>query len=124
MSEGNENQKRRVELKLAYGAAYAQLSDILFHEDPIGINFEENTDEYEPEVDTIFAEASSCAFCRGRERDYPPGVRKVVRSIHSGPAREVSRCCGAGVEGSHTVVTSQLKTLAYDSSRDQLANCP
>jgi len=53
MSEGNENQERRVELKRAYGAAYARLSDILFREDPIGINFDENTDEYEPEVDTI-----------------------------------------------------------------------
>jgi hypothetical protein len=53
MSEGNETKARRVELKRAYGAAYTQLSAILFHEDPIGINFEDNTDEYEPEVDTI-----------------------------------------------------------------------
>src|SRR5262245_41494236 len=53
MSEAKENQERRVELKRAYGVAYARLSDILFSEDPIGINFEDNTDEYEVEADTI-----------------------------------------------------------------------
>ncbi len=30
-----------------------EVSDILFRHDPIGINFEDNTDEYDPEARTI-----------------------------------------------------------------------
>jgi len=32
----------------------------LFRHDPIGINFEHNTDEYEPEAETIVPRLSSC----------------------------------------------------------------
>lgn len=53
MTDAEETREKRADLKRAYGAAYARLSEILFREDPIGINFEENTDEYEPEVGTI-----------------------------------------------------------------------
>ncbi len=53
MADADEIQQKRGDLKRAYGVAYARLSEILFREDPIGINFEENTDEYEPEVGTI-----------------------------------------------------------------------
>lgn len=53
MANAEEIRQKRAELKRAYGTAYARLSVILFREDPIGINFEENTDEYEPEVGTI-----------------------------------------------------------------------
>jgi hypothetical protein len=50
----------RAELKHQYGVAYEQLSNILFTVDPIGINFEENTDEYEPEVGTILPRLRNC----------------------------------------------------------------
>lgn len=57
VTEGNGMRRaiRRIEAELrrVYGPAYTRLSDISFHEDPIGINFEDNTDEYEPEVGTI-----------------------------------------------------------------------
>jgi hypothetical protein len=53
MADAGEIRQKRADLKRAYGDAYARLSEILFCEDPIGINFEENTDEYEPEVGTI-----------------------------------------------------------------------
>jgi hypothetical protein len=43
----------RQALKIRYGKLYISVSEILFKADPIGINFEFNTDEYEPEVDTI-----------------------------------------------------------------------
>lgn len=48
-----ENWQKRAELKRAYEAAFVRLNDILFHEDPIDINYEVNPDEYEPEVGTI-----------------------------------------------------------------------
>lgn len=43
----------RKELKKQYRQLYTEVREILFRHDPIGINFGSNTDEYEPEVDTI-----------------------------------------------------------------------
>lgn len=62
--------RERVALKCAYRRAYALLGEILFREDPIGINFEVNTDEYEPEVGTILP--------RLHEACSVDGVRRIV----------------------------------------------
>jgi hypothetical protein len=40
-------------LKLKYGVLFERVSVILFKADLMGINFESNTDEYDPEVGTI-----------------------------------------------------------------------
>jgi hypothetical protein len=53
--------KQRIKLKQKYGMAYQRLSEILFAEDPAGVNFEINTDEYEPEVSTILPRLHDCA---------------------------------------------------------------
>lgn len=45
--------RKRRRLKLIYKEFYDEVAAILFRHDPIGINFETNTDEYEPEVDRI-----------------------------------------------------------------------
>src|SRR6266852_7943123 len=45
------DERRR--LKAEYRELYDQVAELLFRHDPIGINFETNTDEYEPEVGTI-----------------------------------------------------------------------
>jgi hypothetical protein len=37
-----------------------RLAQILFEEDPVGINFEGNTDEYEAEAGTILPKLSRC----------------------------------------------------------------
>src|SRR5438128_12033932 len=66
----DEKRARRNALRAEYGELYDRVSAILFDEDPIGINFEFNTDEYEPEVDTILPRLTSC---RSREH-----VRAVV----------------------------------------------
>ena len=47
------NREARDVLRIAQGEAFMQLAQILFEEDPIGINFTDNTDEYEPEAGTI-----------------------------------------------------------------------
>ncbi len=70
MADGENTRRNRTELKRAYGAAYARLSEILFYEDPIVINFGQNTDEYEPEVDTILP--------RLRDVQSVEDVRRVV----------------------------------------------
>jgi hypothetical protein len=51
---------RRRALRTRFGTAYDRLAVILFEEDPIGINFRTNTDEYEPEVDTIIPRLATC----------------------------------------------------------------
>jgi hypothetical protein len=45
--------RERSALKQRYGTLFADVSAALFEIDPIGINFENNTDEYEPEAGTI-----------------------------------------------------------------------
>jgi hypothetical protein len=67
MSAREDIQERRRALKEAYRGIYAEVADILFRHDPIGIAFADNTDEYEPEVDTILprlADARDAADAR------------------------------------------------------------
>lgn len=54
MSAGRDHEiSERKALKKQYGELYDCVAAALFEDDPIGINFEENTDEYEPEAGTI-----------------------------------------------------------------------
>lgn len=51
----------RSELRALYRDAYQRLEALLFEEDPIGLNFGHNTDEYDPEVQAILPRLRSCA---------------------------------------------------------------
>jgi len=51
---------RRSAVKRKYKVLFADTSALLFRFDPIGINFEDNTDEYDPEVGTILPRLSGC----------------------------------------------------------------
>ena len=53
MNRRREGLARRQFLKSFYSGLYEEVSAILFRHDPIGLNFGHNTNEYEPEVDTI-----------------------------------------------------------------------
>jgi hypothetical protein len=44
---------RREQLKKKYGVLFDTVTALLFQNDPLGINFGDNTDEYEPETGTI-----------------------------------------------------------------------
>jgi hypothetical protein len=50
----------RKRLKAEYRELFYDVSKLLFQHDPIGINFEDNTDEYEPEVGTILPKLRNC----------------------------------------------------------------
>jgi hypothetical protein len=52
-----ENRRR---LRAEYGELFDSVAALLFRHDPIGINFEDNTDEYEPEAETILPRLCSC----------------------------------------------------------------
>jgi hypothetical protein len=45
--------EERRRLAESHGPLLAEVSAVLFRHDPIGINFEDNTDEYEAEASTI-----------------------------------------------------------------------
>jgi hypothetical protein len=51
---------RRSYVKRRYANLFDEASALLFRHDPIGINLEDNTDEYDPEVGTILPRLSRC----------------------------------------------------------------
>ena len=51
---------RRSHVKRRYPQLFDEVSALLFRFDPIGINFEDNTDEYDPEVGTILPRLAHC----------------------------------------------------------------
>jgi hypothetical protein len=53
-----EAEKNR--LKAEYGNLFGSIAEILFRHDPAGINFDDNTDEYEPEARTILPRLKDC----------------------------------------------------------------
>lgn len=60
MTDADQRRRRRDELRREYGVAYKRASEILFAEDPIGINFQDNIDEYDTEVSTILPRLRTC----------------------------------------------------------------
>jgi len=49
------------QLRVVYGELFDATAALLFRHDPIGISFDnENTDEYEPEAETILPRLSGC----------------------------------------------------------------
>ena len=66
-----ELQEEKKRFKAEYGELYFKVSEILFRHDPEGINFETNTDEYEPEVETILP--------RLKEASSATDLRRIIR---------------------------------------------
>jgi hypothetical protein len=61
----------RKALRRKYAGLYEEVESILFRHDPASVNFEVNTDEYDPEVETILPKV-----VRATSRDE---VEQVVR---------------------------------------------
>ena len=53
--------KKRSRIKECYPQLFQQVSAILFEHDPMGINYEDNTNEYEPEAGTIIGRLKDCS---------------------------------------------------------------
>jgi hypothetical protein len=83
-------------IKKEFGALYTDVSALLFKTDPIGINFKNNTDEYEPEVDTILPRLSSCA-----------NAADVEKVVHEEFVRWFDRDM-AGPQARYRVVAKQI----------------
>ena len=52
--------EERRRLRAEFGELFDATAEMLFRHDPIGISFENNVDEYEPEVGTIPPRLRSC----------------------------------------------------------------
>lgn len=53
-------QTERKRLKQEYGDPFQKVTAALFMDDPVGLNFEDNTDEYDTEAATILPRLRSC----------------------------------------------------------------
>lgn len=51
---------QQAEVRLKYGRLFQEVSGLLFMADPIGLNYEDNTDEYDAEAGTIIARLHEC----------------------------------------------------------------
>src|SRR5882672_819077 len=69
--ERDEILENRRRLRAEYGRLFDSLAALLYRHDPIGINFENNADEYEPEAGTILPRLRGC-----QSRD------EVLRVVH------------------------------------------
>jgi hypothetical protein len=52
--------EERRRLKAEYGELFDSVAALLFRHDPVGINYDDNTDEYEPEAGTIMPQLRTC----------------------------------------------------------------
>jgi hypothetical protein len=59
-STRDEILEKRRRLKAEYGKLFDSVAALLYRHDPVGINFEDNADEYEPEAGTILPRLNSC----------------------------------------------------------------
>ena len=50
----------RRRLRADYGELFNSMSALLYQHDPIGMNFKDNTDEYQPEAETILPRMRNC----------------------------------------------------------------
>lgn len=56
-----QTREERERLKKTHSACFNDLSRLMFKHDPIGLNFVDNADEYEPEVGTVLLRLQNCA---------------------------------------------------------------
>jgi len=92
--EGRRKQRRQ--MKSEHKELFAEVSAIFFRHDPIGINFETNTDEYEPETGTVLARLKEA----GSARDLGRIIHEVFVLWFS-PA-------DAGPESRYTVIANDV----------------
>ncbi|MFL6211189.1 MAG: hypothetical protein ACJ74W_20235 [Pyrinomonadaceae bacterium] len=55
-----QTQAEKDRLRLEYGSLFDSIAEILFRHDPIELNYEYNTDEYESEARTILPRLKTC----------------------------------------------------------------
>jgi len=100
-----ESKRRRSELKVRYAALFASFAEILFRLDPAGINFEINSDEYEPEAGTILPRVIDAT-----------SVEEIVPVLRE----EFSRWFGVGIQRPG-ITYEEIARELYDAIQKQRA---
>src|SRR5580698_1989063 len=101
------NREERKKLSASYQQLLTEVSAILFRHDPIGINFEDNTDEYDPEAGTILTRL---------RRDLSP--EQMTAIVHEEFVRWFERET-AGPRERYTAVAAEILT-AYQKCADSI----
>ena len=89
----------RHRLKTEYGELFNSISALLYRHDPIGLNFEDNTDEYDAETGTILPRLRTCA-----------SPSDVLRVVHEEFVRWFS-ADDAGPEEGYAKIASEIWRL-------------
>lgn len=90
-----DNRESAAKLKRTFGRLFVEVEAALFRADPMGLNFEDNTDEYEFEARGIVPRLGKC----GSEDD----VCRVVASEFDAQLSDPSRLNAAAAEIWHTL---------------------
>lgn len=91
MTTTEQLRAERRRLKEQYGDQFEWLSRLFFENDPIGINFGDNTDEYEPEVGTILPRIAECEGAKDLERVIHEEFQRWFDEDTAGPRERYSR---------------------------------
>jgi len=91
--------EKRRQLRKNYGELFDATAALLFRHDPIGINFEDNTGEYEPEASTILPRLSGCG-----------SVDEMRRIVHEEFVRWFDAAT-AGPEERYSTIASEIWQL-------------
>ena len=96
-------------LRAQYGSMFDNIAALLFKHDPLGINFEDNTDEYESEARTILPRLRQCH-----------SVEDALRSVHEEFVRWFTPEV-AGPQERYAQIASEIWGLwqAYLAERDK-----
>lgn len=93
-NEKTPGQIAQEELRHQYGSLFDDISGLLFRHDPVGINFETNRDEYDPEARTILPRLPNCSseadalrvvhdeFCRWFDADTAGPIQNYSAIAH------------------------------------------
>jgi hypothetical protein len=102
----NRDRVAREAVQRRHPGLFAAVSGAMFRHDPIGINFGNNTDEYDAEAGTVIPRLSACASA--------DDVEKVLKE-------EFSRWFGADIAGRarYTALAKEVWRLWNESQAEQ-----
>jgi hypothetical protein len=80
------HKKERARLTGEYKKLFEEASALLFRHDPIGLDYETNIDEYDPEVGTVLPRLSSCGSPEDVQRVLHEEFIRWFSPADAGPA--------------------------------------
>lgn len=83
-------------LRREFGGLLDEISSILFKHDPVGINFQDNTDEYDPEAALVLQRIGSAGT--------PADLRRIVYAVFM----EMFNGCLQGGEESFEAIAQEI----------------